>query len=307
MTELFRAGIVGARGHTGSELIRLLAGHPRVELAFAGSRQAQGEAVGHGIDLEFESMAAKDVAHRQVDVLFLALPDGASPPYVEATSPDTVIVDISADHRFDDDWEYGLPELFRDRLGGASRIANPGCYATVMQLALAPLLSRLSATPAVFGVSGYSGAGTTPGPRNDPGRLEDNLMPYGLVGHNHEREATRHLGRPVRFFPHVHSAFRGLLVTAHLPMQEKITVEEVTEIYGRAYQDEPLIDLQTDPPELIQGANLLGVVLGGFAVGEGGDSVVVVGAEDNLLKGAAVQAVQNMNLALGLPELTGIR
>lgn len=302
-----RVGIVGARGHTGSELLRLLSGHPHVEMAFASSRRAEGEPVGHGLDIRFETIDPQDLVDRDFDALFLAMPDGASVPFVEAAGTDKVIVDISADHRFSDDWEYGLPELFREKLAGARRIANPGCYATVMQLAIAPLVSRTSGTPAIFGVSGYSGAGTTPGPRNDPSRLADNLVPYKLVGHKHELEASRHLGRPVRFMPHVHPAFRGLLVTAHLPLEEEITADEVADIFRNAYQDEPLVDIQDDPPELIEGANLLGVILGGFAVGEDGRSVVVVGAEDNLLKGAAVQAIQNLNLALGLPELTGIR
>lgn len=306
MSDRHRVAVVGARGHTGSELLRFLGGHPRVEVVLASSRQSAGEEVGHGTHLVFEDVAPDDLAEREADVVFLALPDGASAPYVEAIAARTLIVDISADHRFDDDWAYGLPELYRDRVVGSRRIANPGCYATVMQLALAPLVSRLGGVPAVFGVSGYSGAGITPGPRNDPERLADNLMPYKLVGHNHEREATSHLGTDVRFFPHVHQAFRGLLVTAHIPLVDPMTADQVTDMYRTSYADEPLIEIRHKAPELRDGTDLLGVVLGGFAVSENGRNVVVVGAEDNLLKGAAVQAVQNMNLALGLPELTGI-
>lgn len=301
-----RVGIVGARGHTGSELLRILGGHPDVEVVFASSRQSAGEPVGYGTDLVFEDVSPGELAVREIDVAFLALPDGASAAYVDALGADTVIVDISADHRFDDDWSYGLPELFRDKIAGHQRIANPGCYATAMQLALAPLVDRLEAVPAVFGVSGYSGAGTTPGPRNDPERLADNLMPYKLVGHNHEREATRHLNTPVRFVPHVHQAFRGLLVTAHIPVHSPTTAEEVAGLYRNRFTDEPLIEIRDEAPELKDGTDLLGVILGGFTVSDDGRNVVVVAAEDNLLKGAAVQAVQNMNLALGLPELTGI-
>jgi N-acetyl-gamma-glutamyl-phosphate reductase len=306
MSERHRVAVVGARGHTGSELLRFLGGHPQVEVVLASSRQSAGDEVGHGTVLVFEDVAPDDLAEREADVVFLALPDGAAAPYVEAIAPRSVVIDISADHRFDDDWAYGLPELYRDRVVGSRRIANPGCYATVMQLALAPLVSRLGGVPAVFGVSGYSGAGTTPGPRNDPERLADNLMPYKLVGHNHEREATKHLGTEVRFFPHVHQAFRGLLVTAHIPLADSMAADQVTDMYRTSYADEPLIEIRHKAPELRDGTDLLGVVLGGFAVSEDGRNVVVVGAEDNLLKGAAVQAVQNMNLALGLPELTGI-
>lgn len=300
-------GIVGARGHTGSELLRILRRHPDVEVAWAGSRERAGQSVDAYPGLVFSDTDPEFVAANPVDVVFLALPDGASGEYLGAVGGDTVVVDISADHRWDPDWAYGLPELFRDKIAGSRRIANPGCYATVMQLALAPLLDDADGTPVVFGVSGYSGAGTTPGPRNDPERLADNLMPYRLAGHNHEREAVHHLGRPVRFLPHVHQAFRGLLVTAHVPVSSTMSVGDIRDRMEGAYGAEPLIEITNDMPELADGTNLLGVILGGFTVSEDGRSVVVVGAEDNLLKGAAVQAVQNMNLALGVNELSGIR
>lgn len=301
-----RVGIVGARGYAGSQLLGILANHPKVEVAFAGSRELSGQPVEAIEGLAYRSIDPGYLADHPVDVVFLALPDGYSSPYVDAIGPDTVIVDISADHRFDPGWGYGLPELFREKLIGARRIANPGCYATVMQIVLAPFLLLMDGTPAVFGVSGYSGAGTTPGPRNDPKRLADNLVPYRLVGHNHEREAIRHLDRPVRFMPHVHQAFRGLLITAHVPVAEAMTASEVRKLIEHAYQDEALVEVTNDIPELRDGADLVGVLLGGFHASEDGRNVVVVGAEDNLLKGAAVQAVQNMNLALGLPELSGI-
>jgi N-acetyl-gamma-glutamyl-phosphate reductase len=299
-------GIVGARGYTGSELLRILRDHPGAEVVWAGSREKAGQPVDGYPGLVFTDTNPEFVAANPVDVVFLALPDGASAGYVEVIPEETVIVDISADHRWDDDWAYGLPELFRERIRGSRRIANPGCYATVMQLAVAPLLDDADGTPVVFGVSGYSGAGTTPSPRNDPARLADNLMPYKLAGHNHEREATRHLGRPVRFMPHVHPAFRGLIVTADVPVGTAMTADDVREKVEKAYRDEPLIEVTDRVPELADGANLTGVVLGGFTVSEDGRHAVVVGAEDNLLKGAAVQAVQNMNLALGLDELAGI-
>jgi N-acetyl-gamma-glutamyl-phosphate reductase len=158
----------------------------------------------------------------------------------------------------------------------------------------------------VFGVSGYSGAGSMPGPRNEVARLNDNLMPYALVGHKHEREASRHLGHPIRFSPHVHPAFRGLVVTAHLPLTEAMSAGALKAAYEAAYGAEPLIAIQVEPPELKNGAGTPGVIIGGFAVAEGGGHGVVVAAIDNLLKGAAVQAMQNLNLSLGLSEFTGI-
>ncbi len=314
MTEPYLIGLVGARGHTGRELIRLIAGHPEMMLAYAVSREYAGRKVSEIAPEDkdeciFEALDPKEAARRRVDAMILALPDGAGGPYVEAfikSSPDTIIVDLSADHRFDDEWAYGLPELYRAKIRGKTRIANPGCYATALQLSVAPLLPMLGGVPAVFGVSGYSGAGATPGPRNDPDRLRDNLMPYKLVGHNHEKEATRHLGTPVRFFPHVHPAFRGLLVTSHIPLAEPLDKAGLKKLYGEHYGAEQLIVLQDDPPELKDGANRDGVLIGGFDVGADGKSAVVVAVEDNLLKGAAVQAVQNLNIALGLDEFLGI-
>ncbi|HEY6628521.1 MAG TPA: N-acetyl-gamma-glutamyl-phosphate reductase [Acidimicrobiia bacterium] len=306
MSDRFTVGLVGARGHTGAEIVRLMRDHPSLELVYAGSRELAGQSV-PGLDgMIYESIEPTDVANLETDVVILALPDGAAASFLEAVTADEIIVDISFDHRLDDAWAYGLPELRRDRLKGATRIANPGCYATAMELVLAPLTDMISGVPAVFGVSGYSGAGSTPGPRNDLERLEDNLMPYKLVGHNHELEASHQLGMPIRFMPHVHQAFRGLIVTANVPLSDETSSEEIRSRFENAYGAEPLIELQEGIPELKDGTNRLGVLIGGFNTSEDGHHAVVVAALDNLLKGAAVQALQNVNLALGLPELAGI-
>lgn len=314
MTEPYLIGLVGARGHAGAELLHLIAGHTELMLAFAVSREWAGRKVNEiSPDILdesiFEALDPAEVARRRSDAIILALPDGAAGPYVDAirkAAPDKIIIDLSADYRFDDAWVYGLPELFRHRIANARRIANPGCYATAMELAVAPMILNLSGPPSVFGVSGYSGAGTTPGPRNDVERLKDNVMPYALAGHTHEREAARHLGAPLRFTPHVVPAFRGLIATAHLPLKEPMTAAALKAVYEKAYKDEKLIALQDAPPELKDGANIRGAVIGGFAVAEDGGHAVVVAAIDNLLKGAAVQAIQNLNLALGLEEMMGI-
>jgi N-acetyl-gamma-glutamyl-phosphate reductase len=306
MSDRYTVGLVGARGHTGAEIVRLMRDHPLLELVYAGSRELAGQPV-PGLDgMIYESIEPTDVSNLETDLVILALPDGAAASFLEAVTADQIIVDISFDHRLDDAWAYGLPELRRDRLIGATRIANPGCYATAMALVLAPLVDLTSGVPVVFGVSGYSGAGSTPGPRNDRERLEDNLMPYKLVGHNHEREASHQLGMPIRFMPHVHPAFRGLIVTANVPLGEESSSEEIRSRFESSYGAEPLIELQDGIPELKDGSNRLGVLIGGFNTSEDGHNAVVVAALDNLLKGAAVQALQNANLALELPELTGI-
>jgi N-acetyl-gamma-glutamyl-phosphate reductase len=306
MTKPYSVGIVGARGHTGSELLRLLSAHPDVEVTYAGSRELAGEPVPSMEGLVFQSLDADGVAALELDAVFLALPNGVSKPFVEALSDQTTVVDISADHRFDDAWVYGLPELNRDKIAGAKRIANPGCYATVAQLTVAPFLEVVEGVPTVFGVSGYSGAGTTPSPKNDPERLADSLIPYSLTGHIHEREASRNLNLPVALMPHVHPTFRGLLVTTHIPTRSSIQRDEASVRLREAYEGEALVTVEEQVPELRDGTGINGVIIGGLDVDEDGRRIVVVGVEDNLLKGAAVQAIQNLNLGLGVPEFTAL-
>ena len=307
-------GIVGARGHTGTELIRLVAAHPQLELAFVSSRELDGQPVADHVDayhgpLHYPSLDAAAVAARGADVVVLALPNGKAAPFVEAidaTRPETLVVDLSADYRFDPGWYYGLPEITRGRYAGQRRISNPGCYATAMQLAIWPMLDQLAGPPQCFGVSGYSGAGTTPSDRNNPELLRDNLMPYALVDHLHEREVSTRLGVPVEFMPHVAPHFRGITLTANLWLREPLTVDQVRARYEQRYAGEPLVDVIDQAPWVSRIAGRHGVEIGGFAVAPGGKRLVVVATEDNLLKGAATQAMQNINSALGLGEFTSI-
>jgi N-acetyl-gamma-glutamyl-phosphate reductase len=307
-------GIVGARGHTGAELIRLVATHRHFELAFVSSRELAGQPVGDHVDgfearLRYEALDPAAVAGRGADAVVLALPNDKSGPYVEAidgAGVPGIVVDLSADHRFDDAWHYGLPELVRDRYAGQRRIANPGCYATAMQLAIAPMSGMLEGPVQCFGVSGYSGAGTTPSDRNDVDKLRDNLMPYGLVGHVHEREAARQLGLPVEFMPHVAPHFRGLTITANLRLREPASLDAVKARYTERYASEPLVRVRDNAPWVSCIAGRHGVEIGGFALSDDGRRLVVVATLDNLLKGAATQAMQNLNLAIGFDELEGI-
>ncbi|WP_448143124.1 N-acetyl-gamma-glutamyl-phosphate reductase [Stenotrophomonas bentonitica] len=310
----FTVGIVGARGHTGAELVKLIAAHPQLALGFVSSRELAGQRVADTYpevagDLAFENLDADAVAAKGVDAVILALPNNLSAPFVtalDAARPDTVIVDLSADHRFEGSWYYGLPELTRGDYTGQKHISNPGCYATAMQLAISPLLDQLAGPPQCFGVSGYSGAGTSPSDKNNPELLRDNLMPYALTNHVHEREVTAHLRVPVEFMPHVAPHFRGITMTVNLWLQQPLAREQIVDAYRRFYADEPLIEILDEAPWVSRIAGRHGVQIGGFDVAPGGKRVVVVATLDNLLKGAATQAMQNLNLALGLDELTSI-
>jgi N-acetyl-gamma-glutamyl-phosphate reductase common form len=290
-----KIGIIGARGHVGKQLVDLVERQTGLNLVMSVSQR--------------DGATPEDVARAKLDAYMLALPNGVTPAYVDAIArmrPDAILVDLSADHRFDNDWVYGQPERLRDRIRGARRISNPGCYATAMQLALAPLVPLLEGPATVFGVSGYSGAGTTPSPRNDPEVLRDNLLPYSLVEHIHEREVATQLGCRVFFSPHVASFFRGITVTVSVGFREEQTHAALESRYEAAYGHEPLVHLSAEPPLVRDNAGKHHVAIGGLSISKNGRHAVVVATIDNLLGGAATQALRNLNLALGLSELAGI-
>ena len=309
-----RIGLIGARGHVGAELIRLIAGHPEMELAFVSSRERIGQPLAEhhpevGGDLRYVEVTLENISLFPADALILALPNGKAAPFVaaiDAVAPSTVVLDLSADYRFNPDWYYGLPELTRKHYRGQKRISNPGCYATAMQLGIAPLRDFLSGPVQCFGVSGFSGAGTSPSDKNDPEKVRDNLIPYALTDHIHEREAGEKLGWAVQFMPHVAPHFRGLSITANLHLRDPMTLHDVIGRYRDFYAGEPLVAVIDDAPWVSAIAGKPGALVGGFAMGEAGRRVVLVSVLDNLLKGAATQALQNLNLAFGFPENQGI-
>ena len=309
-----RIGIVGARGYTGAELIRLIAAHPTLELAYVSSRELNGQRVqdnvdGYQGDLRYSSPTAEELPALDADVVVLALPNGKACAYVQAfdaAGKDPVIVDLSADYRFDNSWYYGLPELTREKWRGEKRISNPGCYATAIQLSVAPLKDLLAAPPVCFGVSGYSGAGTTPSDKNNPEKLRDNLMPYSLTGHMHEKETSWHLGIPVEFMPHVAPHFRGLTVTTNLYLSRALKREDILARFQQAYAGEKLVRVLDEAPWVSQVAGKHHAEVGGFTLSADGKRVVVVATLDNLLKGAATQAIQNINRAIGVDEYAAI-
>lgn len=308
--------LVGGRGYTGSELLRLIATHPSMDLGMASSRSLYGQSISVSCEAwpddgrVFTRLDPQGIAAYPADAWVLALPNGLAAEWVEyirAEFPDSIILDLSADYRFDPAWTYGLPERFRTELAACRLIANPGCYATGAQLGLLPLRERLASSPVIFGVSGFSGAGKAPSPRNDPDRLRDNLMPYALSGHVHEKEISYQLNRDVSFMPHVAAFFRGISLTISFELDGGVSADELLDTFQQAYAGEERIRVSMDTPEVSAIQGLPDVHIGGFTIDARnparGALVVVL---DNLLKGAASQALQNLNLALGLEEHTGI-
>lgn len=316
-----RIALIGARGYTGRNITALVNNHPYFEISHVSSRALKGtklEGYTKG-EIIYENLQVEDIkkmeSMNEVDFWIMALPNNISEPIVEAiTSVEGgkgKILDLSADHRFvpDTEWAYGLPELnSRDKIANARKVSNPGCYATGSQLSIAPLSQYIDGLPTIFGVSGYSGAGTNPSPKNDPKFLSNNLIPYSLTDHVHEREISTKLGHEVAFIPHVGQWFQGISLTVSIPIKKGSlqTVEGIKKVYQDFYKGEKLVKVVDEIPLVKDIAGTHGVVIGGFKLNEGGDRVVVCATIDNLLKGASTQAIQNMNLAMGYGEYDGI-
>lgn len=311
-----KIGLIGARGYTGQELIRLVDNHGNFHLSHVSSRELDGQKCSYykSNEVMYSNVKPTDIdTLKKADVWVLAMPNGACAPFVESISsipPSSrpLMLDLSADYRFDNTWQYGLPELYGNRqklISGDLRnqISNPGCYATGSQIALAPIVPYLTGSPTVIGISGYSGAGTKPSPKNDPQNLANNLIPYSLVGHIHEKEIGYHSGKGVWFTPHVGPHFRGITLTITAPVQKDIAAKAF-DLYTDFYKGERLVKIKEDIPEVKHIANKHHVEVGGFKYGSG--RLVVCATIDNLLKGAATQALQNINLATGQYEFEGI-
>ena len=307
---MISVGLVGARGYVGREVVALIEADGAFALTLATSRALAGRTLAQAFEGATGDLAVTDdgpeaVAARGCDAYVLGLPNGHAAPYVaaiEAESADSAIIDLSHDHRAaafagQGGWIYGLPELNREAIRGARRIANPGCYATAAILCLWPLRDLIAGTPSAFGISGYSGAGTTPGPKNDPKRLADNILPYGFGGHGHQAEIASAIGHPVAFAPHVASFFRGLIVTCTAPLAEDASLKAALDRYEAAYADSEAVRVQTEPPEPRQAAGTIEAILGGAAFHEETRTLTVSCTLDNLLKGAASQAMENLRLA----------
>ena len=306
-------GLVGGRGYVGQEIIGCLAQHPSLELTCVASHSLAGQPMAReypqwsALGLTFQPADPQVLAAHRADVWILALGNGEAKIYADRfLRTSAKILDVSADFRCDNDWQYGLTEFLAPRIAASRCVANPGCYATGVQFALWPIREFLSEPALAFGVSGYSGAGRTPSPRNDPQKLADNLVPYNLAEHSHELEIERHLGRRVRLLPHVASFFRGLSLTVSFQIDRELTIEQMNQRYREQFAGQPFLIYDEAIPEIRQVRNTPLCRVGGLQRDpRDARRWVIVAALDNLSKGAATQAIQNVNLMCGFEHQLG--
>ena len=331
-----RVAVAGASGYAGGEVLRLLLGHPEVEIGALTAGSNAGERLG-ALQPHLVPLADRVLEETTVevlsghDVVVLGLPHGQSGEIAKALGDDTIVIDCGADFRLTDaalwekfyggehagSWPYGLPELpgQRDRLGGATRIAVPGCYPTVSTLSLAPAVAAGIVDPTdlvVVAASGTSGAGKAAKPHLLGSEVMGNASAYGVGGvHRHTPEIIQNLGGltdhdvKVSFTPLLVPMPRGILATCSAPTT--VSADEARAVYEKAYADEPFVHVlpegQWPQTKSVVGSNAVHVQV---TVDEAAGRLVVVGAVDNLAKGTGGAAVQCMNIALGLPEATGL-
>jgi N-acetyl-gamma-glutamyl-phosphate reductase len=335
-----RVAVAGASGYAGGELLRLLLGHPEVELGALTAGGNAGERLGslqpHLLPLAdrvLEETSAETLAGH--DVVFLALPHGQSGPIAAELGERVVVIDCGADYRLADPeawarfyggshagtWPYGLPELpgQRARLAGATRVAVPGCYPTVATLTLAPAVAAGLVEPdvVVVAASGTSGAGKAAKPHLLGSEVMGSVSAYGVGGqHRHTPEITQNLSGllddgagtvTVSFTPVLVPMPRGILATCTARLLDGVTADDVRAAYEKAYADEPFVHLlpqgQWPQTQSVTGSNAVHLQA---TVDQDAHRLVAVGVVDNLAKGTAGAAVQCMNLALGLDETTGL-
>lgn len=340
---MIKAGIIGSTGYAGQELVRILLQHPEAEIKWYGSRsyidKKYSEVFANMFTL-VEDVCRDDNMEelaKQVDVIFTATPQGLCASLVnEEILSKVKIIDLSADFRIKDvakyeKWYgiehkspsfveeavYGLCEINREQIKGARLIANPGCYPTCSTLAIYPLAKEgLIEMDSVIidAKSGTSGAGRGAKVANLYCEVNENIKAYGVTTHRHTPEIEDQLsyasGEKVllNFTPHLVPMNRGILVTAYAKLKKNVSYEEIKAIYDRYYENEYFVRvLEKDvPPETrwVEGSNFVDV---NFKIDERTGRIIMMGAMDNLVKGAAGQAVQNMNLLFGLKEQTGLK
>ena len=314
---MIRIGILGAAGYTGGELIRVLLGHPEVEIVFANSESNAGNLVSdvhEGLVGETQLRFTDELPFDQVDVVFLCFGHGKSQAFLaeHAIPPRVKIIDLAQDFRIRGahDYVYGLPETHREAIRQAQHVANPGCFATCIQLALLPALHAglISGDIHVNGITGSTGAGQKPSATTHFSWRNDNISVYKTFTHQHLLEINQTVqelrhgydGR-VLFIPQRGCFARGIFVTAYARCTAPI--EEVQQIYADYYQDAAFTHFVTKSPDMKQvvGTNKAVVYVERYE-----DQLLMISCIDNLLKGAVGQAVQNMNLMFGLDERMGL-
>jgi N-acetyl-gamma-glutamyl-phosphate reductase len=314
-----RAGIIGGAGYGGGEMIRLLLNHPNVEISYVNSRSNAGNplyAVHADLLGETELTFTGDVSS-DIDVLFLCLGHGEAKKFLEGTeiAPAVKIVDLSQDFRLGEtvkgrEFVYGLPEMQREKIVTANNIANPGCFATGIQLGLLPLAKAgLLQEVHTTGITGSTGAGQSLQATSHFTWRANNLSTYKVLNHQHLKEIRRSLQllQPsftgdVNFVPVRGDFPRGIWVTSYL--QSDLSLEEAQQLYKAYYAGHPFTHVSDKQIDLKQIVNTNKCLL---QLEKVGNKLVIHSIEDNLLKGASGQAVQNMNLMFGLDETAGLR
>lgn len=340
---MIKAGIIGATGYAGAELVRLLLGHKEVEIKWYGSRSYMDQAYASVYQNMFQLVDEKclddnmEAMADQVDVIFTATPQGLCASLVNENILNKVkIIDLSADFRIKDvnvyeKWYgiehkapqyieeavYGLCEVNREKIKQARIIANPGCYPTCSFLSIYPCVKEGLIDPNTIIIdakSGTSGAGRGAKVDNLFCEVNENIKAYGVAGHRHTPEIEEQLsyaaGEPVliNFTPHLVPMQRGILVTAYASLKKDVTYEEVKAVYDKYYDKEYFVRVLNKDvcPQTrwVEGSNFVDV---NFKIDPRTKRIIMMGAMDNLVKGAAGQAVQNMNLLFGLDEKTGLQ
>jgi N-acetyl-gamma-glutamyl-phosphate reductase len=318
--------ILGASGYGGGELLRWLSLHPAVASLRGTARNQAGKPF-HAQHPNLRGLVAGTfeaepdwaaLAASPAPVLFSALPHGELarqwPAFEAAWAPlgladRLTVIDLSADFRLDPAWTYGLVDWQPERMAGARRIANPGCFATALQLALLPLAAWKPPFVAVTAATGSSGSGASPSDTTHHPTRANDFRAYKMLGHQHEAEVLRTLATegwvaPLSFVPQSAPMVRGIFATAQFPLPAGLGPESLRVHYEGFYRDRPFVRVVDGSPRVAATTSSAFADLG-VAARNGHGAVMV--ALDNLGKGMAAQAVQNLNLALGLPEHTGLK
>jgi len=312
------AGVIGAAGYTGGELLRLLLFHPLVELKYAYSRSQTGKSVAdvHRDLIGDTSLRFTDVVDTEVDVIFLALPHGQAKTFLHEHdfSDETLIIDLSNDFRLTEQSEgfvYGLPELNREAITGSKRLANPGCFATAIQLGLLPLAKAglLQSDVHISAVTGSTGAGVSLSSTTHFTWRNNNLSVYKAFDHQHLGEIgesvlslQQDFDSNIQFIPYRGDFTRGIIATVYTPFSG--TAEEAKLLFAEYYQNHPFTLVSDSNIDLKMVVNTNKCIL--YPTVKHGQ-IMIVSIIDNLLKGASGQAVQNMNLMFGWPENAGLQ